>query len=105
MPTPKKLFDAVGKARVFSTLDLRSGYRQLPLRVEDRVKPRFGAWMTMGKIAFSLKFLPFGLKNAPAKFQRMMDQVLKGLPFARCYIDNVIIFSDSPSEHVRHLQL
>ena len=53
---------------------------------------------------FHWKFLPFGLKNAPAEFQRVMDQVLKGLPFARCYIDDVIIFNDSPSEHVRHLQ-
>ena len=53
---------------------------------------------------FHWKFLPFGLKNALAEFQRIINQVLKGLPFARCYIDNVIIFSDSPSKHVRHLQ-
>jgi len=53
---------------------------------------------------FHWKFLPFGLKNAPAEFQRVMDQVLKGLPFARCYIDDVIIFSNTPEEHVKHLQ-
>ena len=104
MPTPEELFDAVGKARVFSTLDLRSGYHQLPLRVEDRVKTAFWGVDDDGKDSlFHWKFLPFGLKNAPAEFQRVMDQVLKGLPFARCYIDDVI-FSDSPSEHVRHLQ-
>ena len=39
-----------------------------------------------------------------AEFQRVMDQVLSGLPFARCYIDDVIIFSKTPQEHVRHLQ-
>ena len=50
------------------------------------------------------RFLPFGLKNAPAEFQRVMDHVLSSLPFARCYIDNVIIFSRTPQEHVRHLQ-
>ena len=105
MPTPKELFDVVGKARVFSTLDLRSGYHQLPLRVEDRVKTVFWGVDDDGKDSlFHWKFLPFGLKIAPAEFQRVMDQVLKGLPFAQCYIDNVIIFSDSPSEHVRHLQ-
>jgi len=38
MPTPKKLFDVVGKPRIFSNLDLKSGYHQLPLRLEDRVK-------------------------------------------------------------------
>ena len=53
---------------------------------------------------FHWKFLPFGLKNAPAEFHQVMDQVLKGLPFARCYIDDVINFSDTPEEHVGHLQ-
>ncbi len=105
MPTPEELFDAVGKARVFSTLDLRSGYHQLPLREEDRVKTAFWGVDDDGKdMLFHWKFLPFGLKNAPAEFQRVMDQVLKGLPFARCYIDDVIIFSDTPEEHVKHLQ-
>ena len=50
------------------------------------------------------KFLPFTLKNAFAEFQRVMDQVLSGLPFSRCYIDDVIIFSKTPQKHVRHLQ-
>ena len=50
------------------------------------------------------KFLPFGLKNAFAEFQRLIDQVLSGLPFARCYTDDMIIFSKTPHEHVRHLQ-
>ena len=50
------------------------------------------------------KFLLFDLKNVHAKFQRVMGQVLSGLPFARCYIDDVIIFSKTPHEHVRHLQ-
>ena len=50
------------------------------------------------------KFLPFSLKYAHAEFQRVMDQVLCGLPFARYYIDDVIIYSKTPQEHVRHLQ-
>ena len=105
MPTPEELFDAIGKARVFSMLDLRSGYHQLPLRVEDRVKTTFwGVDDNRKDSLFHWKFLPFGLKNAPAEFQRVMDQVLKGLPFAWCSIDDVIIFSDLPSEHVRHFQ-
>lgn len=105
MPMPEELFDAVGFSRVFSTLDLRSGYHQLPLLVDDRVKTAFWGLDQDGKDQlYHWKFLPFGLKNAPAEFQRVMDRVLAGLPFARCYIDDVIIFSSSPQDHVRHLQ-
>ena len=50
------------------------------------------------------KFLPFGKKNARAEFLSVMVRVLAGLPFATCYIDDVIIFSGSPQEHARHLR-
>ena len=105
MPIPEELFDAIGLSRVFSTLDLRSSYQQLPILVGDRVKTAFWGVDQDGKDQlYHWKFLPFGPKNPPAKFQRVMDQVLSGLPFARCYIDDVIIFSRTTQEHVRHLQ-
>jgi putative transposase len=105
MPSPKELFDGLGKARLFSTLDLRLGYYQLPLRFEDRMKTAFWRVDEDGRnTLFHWKFLPFGLKNTPATFQCIMDQVLKELPFSRCYIDDVIIFSDTPEEHIKHLQ-
>ena len=50
------------------------------------------------------KVLLFSLKNAPTDFQRVKDQVLSNVPFARCYIDDIIIFSKTPHEHVGHLQ-
>ena len=50
------------------------------------------------------KFLSFGLKNAHVEFQRVMDQILSGLSFARYYIDDVIIFNKTPHEHIKHLQ-
>ena len=53
---------------------------------------------------FHWKFLPFGLKIAPTECQRVMDQIMKGFPFAQCYVDDVIIFCDTPEEHVKHLQ-
>ena len=105
MPMPEELFDALGFATIFNTLDLRSGYHQLPLLLGDRVKTAFWGINKDGKDQlYHWKFLPFCLKNAPAEFQRVMDRLLVGLPFVRCYIDDVIIFSNSPQDHVRHLQ-
>jgi hypothetical protein len=83
MPIPEELFDAIGFSRVFSTVDLRFGCHQLPLLAGDRVKTAFWGVDYHGKDQlYHSKFLPFGLKNAPPKSQRVMDQVLFGLPFA-----------------------
>ena len=85
MPMPEELFDAIGFSRVFRILNLRCGYDLLPLLVDDRVKTTFWRVDLDGKDQlYHWKFLPFGLKNAPPKFQRMMDQVLASLAFARC---------------------
>ncbi len=48
--------------------------------------------------------MPFGLKIAAQTFQRFMDQVLRGLPFAYGYIDDVLIASANPEEHIQHLK-
>ena len=49
--------------------------------------------------------VPFGLKNAPPFFQRLMDHVSVGLPFSRCYIDDIIIWLSSFAEHLEHLEI
>jgi hypothetical protein len=49
------------------------------------------------------KFLPFGLKNAPAEFQRVLDRVFSGLEVVKCYIDDIIVFSTSSQKHRTHL--
>ena len=69
MPIPEEFFDVIGFSRVFSTLDLRSGYHQLPLLAEDRMKIAFWGVDHDGKDQlYHWKFLPFGLKNASAEF-------------------------------------
>ena len=69
MPILEELFDAIGFSRVFSTLNLRSGYHQLPLLAEDRVKTAIWGVDHDEKDQLNhWKFLPFVLKNAPAKF-------------------------------------
>jgi hypothetical protein len=69
MPTPKEIFDVMGHARVFSTLDLRAGYCQLLIREEDKAKTTFWGVNSHGKdCLYQWKLLPFGLKNALAEF-------------------------------------
>jgi hypothetical protein len=100
MPTPEEIFDVVGHAKVFSTLDLHVGYHQLLIQKEDKAKTTFWGIKFHGKdYLYQWKFLPFGLKNAPAEFQRVMDKILTRLDFVRCYIDNIVVYSDIVEEH------
>jgi hypothetical protein len=104
MPTLEENFEAIRHAKVFSTLDLHLEYHQIGLREEDKEKTAFWSIDEDGKDQFfQWKFLPFGLKNALAEFQRVMDQVFSGLEFVRCYIDDIIVFSTSKKKHRAHL--
>jgi hypothetical protein len=69
MPIPEENFEAIGHAKVFSTLDLRSGYHQIGLREEHKEKTTFWRIDTDGKDRlYQWRFLPFGLKNASTEF-------------------------------------
>jgi hypothetical protein len=104
MPTPEENFEAIGHAKVFSTLDLRSGYHQIGLREEDKEKMAFWGIDKDGKDRlYQWKFLPFGLKSALAEFQRVMNRLFSSLEFVKCYIDDIIIFSTSAQKHRTHL--
>jgi hypothetical protein len=104
MPTPKENFEAIGHAKVFSTLDLHLGYHQIGLREEDKEKTAFWGIDKDGKDQlYQWKLLSFGLKNVPAEFQRVIDRVFSGLEFVKCYIDDIIVFSTSPQKHRTHL--
>ena len=76
-------------AKVFSTIDLRSGYHHIALSKSSRAKTAFVT--PFGKYEFLM--VPFGLAQAPAYFQLLMNKVLKGLKFAMTYLDDIIIFS------------
>ena len=96
-----ELIDRLGAARWVTTLDLKKGYWQVPLRDAARELTAFRTpW---GLFQFSV--MPFGLHGAPATFQRLMDQVLTGTNgYAGAYLDDVIVYSSSWEEHLQHLQ-
>ena len=76
-------------AQVFSTIDLRSGYHHIALGKDSRSKTAFV--MPFGKYEFLMVL--FGLAQAPAYFQLLMNKVLEGLPYVMTYLDDIIIFS------------
>ena len=96
-PLPKidEMFSKLGGTTIFSTIDLRSGYYHIGLTRESRAKSAFV--VPMGKWQF--KCTPFGLSQAPAYFQLLIDKVLMGCSsFAMGYLDDIIIFSKT-EEH------
>ena len=86
----------------FSTLDLSSGFWQVPMDPKDVDKTAF----TTPYGLFQFRTMPFGLANAPSTFQRLMELVLAGLHWEACliYLDDIIIFSSTFDEHVNRLR-
>ena len=100
MPRIDDLIDQLGKATVFSTIDLTKGYWQVPVAKEAQSKTAFAT--PFGLYQFNV--MPFGLQGAPATFQRLMNRVLNGLEeFSGAYLDDLIIFSRTWDEHLHHL--
>jgi len=102
IPRVDDLIDRVGGAPYITTLDLSKGYWQVPVAKEDQEKTAF----TTPWGLFQFTRMPFGLQGASATFQRKLDQLLDGLgDFLNAYLDDVIIFSQSCDDHMKHLQV
>ena len=101
LPRVDDTLDTLAGSRLFTTLDLASGYWQVEVAEEDQPKTAF----TTPEGLFQFRVMPFGLCNAPATFQRLMDRVLGGLKWSSClvYLDDIIIVGTSFSEHLRNL--
>ncbi|GKE14477.1 putative reverse transcriptase domain-containing protein [Tanacetum coccineum] len=103
LPRIDDLFDQLQGSSVYSKIDLRSGYHQLRVRNEDIPKTTFRTHY--GHYEFQV--MPFGLTNAPAVFMDMMNRVCKPHldKFVIIFIDDILIYSKSKEEHVKHLKL
>ena len=103
IPLPKidELYAKLKGYKVFSSLDLRSGYYHI--RLSESAKPKSAFMLSsLGKYQFNR--VPFGLAQAPVYFQKLINDVLKGCNFAMGYLDNIIIYSRWEEEHLEHLE-
>jgi len=103
LPRIDDLFDQLKRARVFSKINLRSGYYQLRIKELDVPKTAFRT--RYGHYEFLV--MPFGLTNAPAVFMDLMNQVFRPYlnRFVVIFIDYILVYSSSDQEHEQHLGL
>ena len=102
MSTMDEILERVGGSQVVSKIDLAKGFYQVEVEPLSQEKTAFVS--PFGKFEFTR--MPFGLKNAPATFQRLMEVVLRDCYHCSApYIDDIVVFSSSGAEHVEHLRL
>ena len=101
MPRVKDIFAKLGKAKFFTMLNLRSSYHHKALDDDAIKKTAF----VMPLVKYKYLKVPFGLAQAPVYFQNLMNKVLYRLHFTLAYLDDVIIFSETAEQHLKHIQI
>ena len=100
LPRIDDLLDKIWKAKFLTKVDMAKGYYQVPM--DEESIPFTGFVTPFG--FFSWKYMPFGLRNDPATFSRLVQGLLYGLEtFCVAYLDDILIFSETWSDHLKHL--
>ena len=100
IPRIADCIDQIGNAKFVSTFDMLKGYWQVPLTLRAR---EISAFVTPSGL-YQYKVMPFGMKNAPATFQRMVNKLVRDIDGCEGYVDDVVIFSDNWSDHIRQIK-
>lgn len=100
LPNVTNILDRLRDAKFLSSLDMKSAYWQIKLSEESK---QYTAFSVLGRGLYQFKRLPFGLHNAPATFQRFIDQVLgpELEPYVFVYLDDIIIITQTFEQHLK----
>ena len=99
VPNIQTLLHRLGGASIFSKVDLVKAYHQISM--DDNSIAMSAITTSFG--LFEYLYMPFGLKNASATFQRFIDHILEGMPRAIAYVDDIIVFLKTPEDHIKDL--
>nr|CAD2155480.1 unnamed protein product [Meloidogyne enterolobii] len=99
LPTPQEIWSEMHGNKIFSQLDLRDAYLQVELDSDSKKLANINTHMGI----FEVQRLPFGVKSAPAIFQKLMDELISGLKGVFAYLDDLIIGSENETEHKKFL--